>query len=133
MREVRSSGEGRMHGPGAKVAMAVIAGAIAIGLAVPAAVALEVVVTIKPLHALVARVMADTAATPHLLVQGGLSAHTYALKPSDAARLSQADVFIRMSDTMEPFTAKVIKSLPGRVQVVTLEDTKGLLLLERRS
>jgi zinc transport system substrate-binding protein len=112
--------------------MAVLAGVAAVGLAVPAAVALEVVVTIKPLHALVARIMAE-AGSPHLLVPGALSAHTYALKPSDVARLNRADLFIRMSDVMEPFTAKVIKSLPGRVQVVTLEGTKGLLLLERRS
>src|SRR5688572_26584252 len=117
-----------MQGAGAKMALAVLAGIVAVGLAVPCAMALEVVVTIKPLHALVARVMVDTSTTPHLLVPGALSAHTYAPRPSDVARLNQADVFIRMSDTMEPFTAKLIKSLPGRVQVVTLEDTRGLLL-----
>jgi zinc transport system substrate-binding protein len=94
--------------------------------------AAEVVVTIKPLHALVARVMAG-AGTPHLLVQGALSPHAYALKPSDAARLGTADIFIRMSDAMEPFTARIVKSLPRRVHVVTLADTPGLRLLSRRT
>jgi zinc transport system substrate-binding protein len=92
----------------------------------------SVVVTIKPLHALVAQVMAG-AGTPALLVQGAASAHTYALKPSDAAKLNHADVFIRMSEVMEPFTARVAKSLPRRVQVVTLQDTPALKLLRRRT
>ena len=101
-------------------------------LAAAPAHAVEVVVTIKPLHALVARVMAG-AGTPHLLVQGALSPHTYALKPSDAARLNAADIFFRMSDAMEPFTARIAKSLPRRVQVVTLQDTPKLRLLPRRT
>jgi len=100
--------------------------------ATPAAASLNVVVTIKPLHALVARVMGETG-SPQLLVHGNLSAHTYALKPSDAARLNAANVFFRMSEVMEPFTARVVKSLPKGVQVVTLQDTPGLRLLERRT
>ena len=101
-------------------------------LASAPAQAVDVVVTIKPLHALVARVMTGTG-TPHLLVQGALSPHTYALKPSDVARLNAADVFFRMSDAMEPFTARTVKSLPRRVQVVSLQDTPKLRLLPRRT
>ena len=71
--------------------------------------------------------------TPELLVQGAASPHTYALKPSDASKLNRADVFFRMSDAMEPFTAKVAKSLPKRVQVITLQNTPGLKLYQRRS
>ena len=56
-----------MHGSGARVALALLAGFIATGLAASPAGALDVVVTIKPLHALVARVMAGTG-TPYLLV-----------------------------------------------------------------
>jgi zinc transport system substrate-binding protein len=92
----------------------------------------KVVVSIKPLHALVSQVMAG-AGTPELLVKGAASAHTYALKPSDAAMLNEADVFFRMSETMEPFTAKIAKSLPKRVQVITLQSTKGLKLYPRRA
>ena len=121
-----------MHGHGARFTLVLLTGIGAAQLAAPAAAALNVVVTIKPLHALVARVMGDTG-SPQLLVQGSLSAHTYALKPSDAARLNAADVFFRMSDAMEPFTARVVKSLPKRVQVVTLQETPQLMLLERRA
>jgi zinc transport system substrate-binding protein len=109
-----------------------LAAGLLAGLAVGAAAELSVVVTIKPLHALVAQVM-EGAGKPELLVRGGSSAHTYALKPSDAAKLHQADIFFRMSEVMEPFTAKVAKSLPKRVQVVTLQDTPGLKLLARRT
>jgi zinc transport system substrate-binding protein len=117
---------------GRGVARTLLAGGLLAGLAGRAAADLHVVVTIKPLHALVAQVMAG-AGTPDLLVQGAASAHTYALKPSDASRLNAADVFFRMSETMEPFTVRVAKSLPKRVQVVTLQETKGLKLYPRRT
>lgn len=116
--------------------LALLAGAVVSALVATlggaSAQAVEVVVTIKPLHALVARVMTG-AGTPHLLVQGGLSPHMYALRPSDAAKLNAADIFVRMSDAMEPFTARIVKSLRGRVQVLTLQDTPGLRLLPRRT
>ena len=92
--------------------------------------------TIKPLHSLVAQVMGQEmgkAGAPQLLVKGAASAHTYALKPSDASMLGEADIFFRMSDTMEPFTGKLAKSLPKRVQMVTLQQTRGLKLYARRT
>jgi zinc transport system substrate-binding protein len=115
-----------LHRP---VIAALMAGSFAVP---PAAADLNVVVTIKPLHALVSQVMTG-AGTPELLVQGAASPHTYALKPSDASKLNQADVFFRMSDAMEPFTAKVAKSLPKRVQVITLQSTRDLKRYQRRT
>lgn len=118
-----------MHWLHRPVIAALIAGSFAVS---PAAADLNVVVTIKPLHALVNQVMTGVG-TPELLVQGAASPHTYALKPSDASKLNQADVFFRMSDAMEPFTAKVAKSLPKRVQVITLQSTRDLKLYQRRT
>jgi len=97
-----------------------------------AAAELSVVVTIKPLHALVAQVMAGVG-TPALLVQGSESPHTYALKPSDARTLNQAGLFFRMSEAVEPFSVKIVRSLPKSVEVVTLQDAPGLKLLPRRT
>lgn len=54
----------------------------------------KVVVTIKPLHALVAQVMAGVG-VPVLLVKGLASAHTYALRPSEVRALHDADLFVR--------------------------------------
>lgn len=92
----------------------------------------SVVVTIKPLHALVAQVMAGVA-SPELLVKGTASPHTFALRPSETKLLHGAALFVRMSEAVEPFTARVVRSLPASVQVVTLQDAPRLKLLTRRT
>lgn len=121
-----------MHLPLPQSARLLLAAALT-ALATPAAMAdAKVVVTIKPLHALVAAVMAGTG-SPDLLVQGGASAHTYSLKPSDASKLNKSNVLFRMSATMEAFTSKLATTLPKSVQLVTLQSTRGLKLLPRRT
>jgi zinc transport system substrate-binding protein len=93
--------------------------------------ALNVVVTIKPIHSLVTRLM-DGVGTPTLLIKGAGSPHTFALKPSDVRAINGADVFVRVSDSLEPFTRAIVKSLPGSVDVVTLAQAHGVTLLDRR-
>jgi zinc transport system substrate-binding protein len=93
---------------------------------------LKVVATIKPIHALVAGVMTG-AGEPKLLIDGAGSPHTFALKPSDARALNQADVVFRVSDVLEPFMIKVLTALPKSVRVVTLEDAPGLTLHKMRA
>jgi zinc transport system substrate-binding protein len=92
----------------------------------------KVVVTIKPIHSLVVRLL-DGVAVPQLLVKGSASPHAFALKPSDVRALNDADVFIRVSDTLEPFTRSIVKALPKSVDVVTLAEAPGVKLLEQRS
>jgi zinc transport system substrate-binding protein len=99
---------------------------------VPVAAQTKVVVSIKPLHALVATVMSGVG-SPDLLVKGAASPHTYAMRPSDAKALNDADIFFQMSESVEPFTVKVVRALPKRVEVVTLLDAPGLQLLRRRT
>ncbi len=98
----------------------------------PARAELQVVVTIKPIHALAAQVMAGVG-TPRLLVDGASSPHSYSLKPSDVRLLNAADVVIRVSELLEPFTARALRALPARIEVVTLEAAPGLTLLARRA
>ncbi len=93
---------------------------------------LKVVATIKPIHALVAGVMTG-AGEPKLLIDGAGSPHTFALKPSDARALNQADIVFRVSDVLEPFMIKVLTALPNSVRVVTLEDAPGLALRKMRT
>lgn len=116
----------------AALASAWLAAGLCLSLPAGAAAEPSVVVTIKPLHALVAQVMAGVG-VPQLLVQGSASPHTYALKPSDARSLNHADIFFRTSEAVEPFTARIVKSLPRSVDVVTLQDAPGLTLLSRRT
>lgn len=88
---------------------------------------LQVVVTIKPIHALATAVMRG-AGEPKLLIDGAGSPHTFTLKPSDAKALNAANVFLRVSEGLEPFTGRLVKSLPPAVRVVTLVATPGLTL-----
>ncbi len=108
----------------------VIAG-FSLATAAPAAAEIKVVVTSKPAHALVAGVMGATG-TPIVLINGSASPHAYAMKPSDAKATGEATVFIRFSEGLEPFTGKLVKSLPKAVRVVSLQDAPGLKLLGKR-
>ena len=68
-----------------------LVGFLTFGAATPVAAEPKFVVTIKPLHSLIAAVMKDVG-TPSLIIEGAGSPHTYALKPSQAANLSRADL-----------------------------------------
>ncbi len=124
----------RDGGPRVRGVIAAMAMAAGLALSSPGAAGAEikVVVSIKPLHALVGGVMAGVA-SPKLLVNGSASPHTYALKPSDARLLHNADLFFRMSATVEPFTARIVRALPDSVGVVTLLDAPGVELLALRT
>jgi zinc transport system substrate-binding protein len=102
-------------------------------LSTPAAAAeTRVVVTLKPIHGLVARVM-EGVDTPELLIKGAASPHTYSLKPSEARALNKAAIFFRVSEDIEPFTGKIVKSLPKSVRVVTLAEAPGVARLDKRT
>jgi zinc transport system substrate-binding protein len=105
----------------------------ATGLMVTAASASDpkVVVTMKPVHALVAQAM-DGIAIPALVVDGAASPHTFTLKPSGAKAINEAGVFIRVSETVEPFTRKIVLALPKSVVLVSLSDVADMTLLEQR-
>lgn len=91
-----------------------------------------VVVTIKPVHALVSQVM-EGVGTPVLIVEGNASPHTFTLKPSSASAIAKAEVFIRVSDELEPFTRKLVEGLPPSVSLLTLADDRlGIELLDLR-
>lgn len=120
---------------GIVLAAALLPGLLAIAGAGPAAggeAPLKVVVTSKAVHSLAAIVMAGIG-TPELLVDGSASPHTYAMRPSDAQRVGRADVFVRVSEGLEPFTAKVVQALPSSVTLITLVDAPGLTLLPKRT
>jgi zinc transport system substrate-binding protein len=91
----------------------------------------KVVVTIKPIHSLVARLM-EGFGEPTLLVDGSASPHSFALKPSQVRAIDAADIFIRVSERLEPFTGKIVRAMPQSVRLVTLIDAPGLVLLDQR-
>ncbi|MGV1869389.1 zinc ABC transporter substrate-binding protein ZnuA [Agrobacterium rosae] len=91
----------------------------------------NVVVSIKPIHSLVAAIM-DGVAEPTLIVDGGASPHTYSLKPSNAKAIQSADVVFWVGDGLEKFLEKPLQSLAGKATVVELDDAKGIEKLKFR-
>jgi len=91
----------------------------------------SVVATIKPVHALVAAVMGELG-TPALIVKGGASPHTYALKPSDAAALQGADLVFWTGHGMELFLGDALDTLAANATTVELAKAEGLELLPIR-
>ncbi len=92
----------------------------------------EVVVTIKPIHALAAGVMAGVA-TPKLLIEGGGSPHSYSLRPSDARALAEADLVIWVGEGLESFLKRPLASLGNGARILTLAGAEGITLLASRT
>lgn len=91
----------------------------------------NVVVSIKPIHSLVAAIMQGVG-EPSLIVDGGASPHTYSLKPSNAAALQDAGVVFWVGHGLEAFLEKPLEALGGKATVVELEDAPGLEKLQFR-
>src|SRR6266852_6095932 len=100
------------------VAAALLGAAV---LPLPAAAAApQVVVSIKPIHSLLAGVMAGIG-EPALIVAGSSSPHVYTLRPSDARKLEAADIVFWVGPILEGFLTKPISSLAGKAEIVELD------------
>ncbi|MGI9387842.1 MAG: zinc ABC transporter substrate-binding protein [Methyloligellaceae bacterium] len=91
----------------------------------------DVVVSIKPIHSLAAAIMQGTG-TPRVIVRGNGSPHVYALKPSDARALENADLIFWVGPAMETFLAGYVKTLGKSALTVTLAETDNLTRLAFR-
>jgi zinc transport system substrate-binding protein len=91
----------------------------------------EVVVSIKPIHSLVAGVMQGVG-EPVLLVKSLGSEHSYSLRPSEARALEQAAAVFWIGETMETFLIRPLQALPTGAKVVELGEVPGLTLLAAR-
>lgn len=103
----------------------------AAALHAPQTRAAEVVVSIKPIHSLVAAVMGKTG-KPRLLLGGGVSPHTYRMRPSEARALTGADLIVWVGRDFETFLERPIADLGSGARVQTLRDAAGMRLLPRR-
>ena len=98
---------------------------------VPAQENIAVVATIKPIHSLVAAVMAGVG-KPALIVKGNSSPHSYSLRPSDASALEAADVVFQVGLRLETFLQEPLSTLSGNATIITLSDNPGINLLKMR-
>ncbi len=99
--------------------------------AAPLGAAPRVVVTIKPLHALVWEVMQGVG-EPRRLLPDGASAHSYALRPSELRALHRADIVFWLGDELETFMVKPLTGLDPKTEVVRLIQSRGLTILPVR-
>ena len=99
-------------------------------LATPALAEVPKVVTdIPPVQSLAAMVMGDLGSPSVLLEQGG-NAHSYQLKPSQAAALQEADLVLWVGAEMTPWLDRAIDGLQGEGKALALLDAPGTLLLD---
>jgi zinc transport system substrate-binding protein len=96
-----------------------------------AAAAPRVAVDIAPLHSIVARVMAGIGA-PELIVPPGVSEHDYALKPSQAAVLQDADLVVWTGPELTPWLAGPVAALASGA-TIAIEDVPGVRKLRVRT
>lgn len=84
----------------------------------------RVAVDIAPIHSIVAAVM-DGVGTPDLIVRPGASPHGYAMRPSEAQALDQADVVVWIGPGLTPWLDGPINALAAGATVITLMDVPG--------
>jgi zinc transport system substrate-binding protein len=91
----------------------------------------QVVVSIKPLHSLVAGVMSGVG-EPALIIDGTASPHRYRLKPSQAKALSDADLIFWIGPELETFMRKPIEQLAKDATSVALIELDAIEKLDVR-
>ena len=102
-------------------------------LAAAAAVAAPRVATdIAPVQSIAARVMAGVG-EPGLILPPGASPHGYALRPSEARLLQDADLVVWIGPTLTPWLADPIATLAPEATLVTLATVPGVETLPIRA
>ena len=97
----------------------------------PANAEIKVVASIKPIHSLASYLM-DGIAKPDLIVDGYASPHGFAMKPSHAKMLQNADLIFWIGEDLESFLEKPLSSIAKKAEKIELMDTKGLQVLKFR-
>ena len=92
---------------------------------------IKVVTSIKPIHSLASYLM-DGVSKPDLIVDGYSSPHGFALKPSHAKMLQQADLIFWVGEGLENFLIKPLNSIAKKAEKIELMEIKGLKKLKFR-
>ena len=92
---------------------------------------IKVVTSIKPIHSLASYLMHGVA-KPDLIVDGYASPHGFALKPSHAKMLQNADIVFWVGEDLENFLEKPLDSIAKKAEKIELLEIKGLNKLKFR-
>jgi len=91
----------------------------------------KVVASIKPIHSLASYLM-DGVGKPDLIVDGYASPHGFAMKPSHAKMLQDADIIFWVGEDLENFLVKPLNSIAKKAEKIELMQVKGIQILEFR-
>ena len=91
----------------------------------------KVVTSIKPIHSLASFLM-DGIGKPDLIVDGYASPHGFAMKPSHAKMLQEADIIFWVGEDLENFLVKPLSSIAKKAEKIELMEIKGLEVLKFR-
>ena len=97
----------------------------------PANAEIKVVAAIKPIHSLASYLM-DGVGKPDLIVDGYASPHGFALKPSHAKMIQNADIIFWVGEDIETFLEKPLKTIAKDAEKIELMEIKGLTKLKFR-
>ena len=92
---------------------------------------IKVVASIKPIHSLASYLM-DGVGKPDLIVDGYSSPHGFAMKPSHAKMLQNADLVFWVGEDLENFLEKPLSSIAKKAEKIELIEIKGLQVLKFR-
>ena len=98
---------------------------------VPANADIKVVASIKPIHSLASYLM-NGVAKPDLIVDGYASPHGFAMKPSHAKMLQNADLIFWVGEDVENFLENPLGSIAKKAEKIELMQIKGLQVLKFR-
>ena len=88
----------------------------------------KVVTDIAPLQSMVAQVM-DGVGTPELIIRPEATPHDYALRPSDARRLQNADAVFWVGDELTPWLRDALESLAADARRVEMLENSATQIL----
>ena len=106
--------------------------AAALLFAAPALAAPRVATDIGPVHSIAAQVMEGVGA-PDLLIQVEASPHDYALRPSEARALQDAQIVFWIGEALTPWLERSIDNLASDAEVVELLGAGGSQVLPNRT
>lgn len=105
--------------------------ALIAGTGLAAAETPQVVTDIAPVHSLVSMVMGDLGEAD-LILPPGASPHGYAMRPSSARALQDADLVFWVGEALTPWLERPLSTLPDHGHVVELMELPEVIHLEFR-
>ena len=91
----------------------------------------NVVADIAPVHSLVSMVMKGIG-EPQLLIPQNVSPHHYAMRPSEARALQEANLVVYLGHDMTPWLEPLFETVAASAEPLDLSEVDGVLRLSYR-